>query len=74
MMLKWKDEELRTLISPKSTLEDWKKLNSKQIGVKLEKWFESLDNEELEECDNLNSRSPRFQRWGSIEVEEFLAG
>ena len=83
MMLKWKDEELRTLISPETTAEDWKKLNPKQIGVKLEKWFESLDNEELEERNNLKEsqnpkagqhRSGGIPRWvEDQDVEEWQA-
>ena len=55
MMLKWKDDELRAIMSPETTAEDWKKLNPKQVGViiKLEEWFETLDNEELEEREDL---------------------
>ena len=41
------------MISPKTSAEDQKKLNSKQIGVKLEQWFETLDNKDLEECEKL---------------------
>ena len=83
MMLKWKDKELRALVSPDTTAEEWKQLNPKQIGVKLEEWFESLDNEELEEREDLKDsqipkagqhRSGGIPRWvEDQDVEEWQA-
>ena len=79
MMLKWKDDELRMLVSPETSVEDWKKLNPKQIRVKLEEWFESLDNEELEERKDLKDsqipkagqhRSGGMPRWVDDQVVE----
>ena len=47
LMLKWDDSELRQLVAPQVTDEDWNALSPKEIGMYLIDWFKNLDKTDL---------------------------
>ena len=59
MMLRWTDAELKELICPTKSLEEFNSLTPKEIGRCLDKWFSSLDNSDLDDQSAiLNSLIP----------------
>ena len=53
MMFRWSDEELMSKVRPDLTKQEWENMTPKEIGCLLEKWFEELDNEDLESREDL---------------------